>query len=87
MFNPLATAWFRLIGGRPAFRVHGRGRGRHVERLTDAGHGQVDVHDQRLSHFEQQAGAVGSGEPGCGNRQIEGRRRQVHEQEAATGRQ
>jgi hypothetical protein len=25
MFNPLATAWFRLVG-RPCFRIHGRGR-------------------------------------------------------------
>jgi hypothetical protein len=25
MFNPLATAWFRLIG-RPCFRIHGRSR-------------------------------------------------------------
>jgi hypothetical protein len=27
MFNKLATAWFRKLGGPPCFRVHGKGRG------------------------------------------------------------
>jgi hypothetical protein len=26
MFNRATTAWFRLIGGRPCFRIYGRGR-------------------------------------------------------------
>src|SRR5262245_11700119 len=34
MFNPLATAWFRLLG-RPCFRIHGRGRREKTWRIID----------------------------------------------------
>src|SRR5436190_24305543 len=35
MFNPLVTACLRWFGGRPAFRVHGRGRGEAHWRIID----------------------------------------------------
>jgi hypothetical protein len=34
MFNPLATAWFRLLG-RPCFRIYGRGRREKAWRIIE----------------------------------------------------
>ncbi len=35
MFNELATAWFRWLGGVPAFRIHGKGRHETTWRVID----------------------------------------------------
>ncbi len=35
MFNKLATAWFRTVGGTPAFRIHGKARHETSWRLID----------------------------------------------------
>jgi hypothetical protein len=35
MFNELATGWFRWLGGRPAFRVHGKARPEKRWRVID----------------------------------------------------
>ncbi len=35
MFNELATAWLRWMGGRPAFRIHGKARQETAWRVID----------------------------------------------------
>src|SRR5262245_55478094 len=35
MFNSLASAWFRSLGGTPAFRVHGKARHETAWRVID----------------------------------------------------
>jgi hypothetical protein len=35
MFNKIATAWFRLLGGKPCFRIHGKARREASWRVID----------------------------------------------------
>src|SRR5688500_7358933 len=35
MFNALASAWFRLLGGQPCLRIHGKGRRETAWRVID----------------------------------------------------